>query len=169
MVGPKRITGFMALAKQIVRDEPGLTAQEIYSRADKYARQTNIRLSASSTPEASLVATLHKTHREHGLKREIGRDGKLRYFPEGQGAADNPLPTAIDERPVSLVGQPPHDATDRHLNAAANDGNCCIDLPSKDQAIVEALVGRGKYADLHEAHRSLVSKGLDALLSNLQT
>ncbi len=167
MVGPKRITGFMPWAKQTIMDEPGLTAQEIYSRVDKQARQKNIRLSASSTPEASLVATLHKTHREYGLKRERGRDGKLRYYLEGQEVPDKPVPTAVIARPVGLVEQPPHDAMSRRLNVAANDGNCCIDLPPKDQALLEALVDRGKYADLHEAHCRLVSKGLDALLSNL--
>ena len=84
MVHLKRISGFMALAKEIVHDKPGLTAQEIVSRAQQHAAQKGIPLSAAANPVASLTATLHKCHEDFGIERNRGNDGKYRFYPDGQ-------------------------------------------------------------------------------------
>ena len=84
----KRITGFMPLAKSIIKANPGLTAQEVVSKAFEYSKQAGIPLSAAVNPEASLTATLHKIHKDYGLERERGADGTFRYYTEGNAPAD---------------------------------------------------------------------------------
>ena len=85
MTDPRRITGFMPLAKEIVEAQPGLTAKEIFSLAQQRSVQVGIPISASANPEASLVATLQKVYKDYDLERRGGRDGRYRFYPKGQG------------------------------------------------------------------------------------
>lgn len=138
---PKRVPGFMALARQIVTQTPGLTAQEVVEMAKRTGRV----LSAAANPDGSLVATLHKHHSQFGLERRSDPGGRFRYYPKGIGQAP-PTPT----------GQ-----------VSTANGGCCIGLSSEDLRRVRALVALGRYADEHDAHRDLVKKGLEEILSRL--
>lgn len=155
MTNPKRITGFMPIvAEIIVPNYPGLTAQEIYAWAEQYAVDNDLRISASATPESSLVATLHKCHKDFGLERRRGMDGRYRYYTSPDSTASEPvLPTVEHRRSVEVD--------------FAGDRECCIEIPPAEKSKIQALVDLDVYANKHEAHRELVKKGLDSVLARL--
>ena len=190
---PKRIPGFMSLAKRIIEDEPGLTAQDVVSKALQYSDREGIPLSAAASPEASLTATLHKVHENHGLERKRGADGTFRYYPEGQVPA-GPITYRFPSGPNSPVssdqskpstghhGDPlkqntlaegPLDAssptvsTQTHSTREISEGDegCCTELPVDLVSKIRALVELGKYPNEHEAHSDLVKEGLRAVLA----
>jgi hypothetical protein len=190
---PKRITGFMALAKSIIESKPGISAQEVVSIALQYSDREGIPLSAATSPEASLSATLHKAHKDYGLERERGADGTFRYYPEGQVPAD-PIAYRFPSGPNSPVSsdhskpstghhgdsvkqntQPegPLDAssptvsTQTHSTREISKGDeeCCTELPVDLVSKIRALVELGRYPNEHEAHSDLVKEGLRAVLA----
>ena len=166
MEHPKRITGFMAFARDMINDTPGLTAQEVYSLAMQYSEEMGVRLSAAANPEASLVATLHKGHSDYGLERRRGKDGKLRFYPEGQAPgedlANQPLPRPAQQQSPTVEWHSSQEI------APCKDG-CCIELLSDDSMAIKLLVTRGLYPDEHAAHRDLVKKGLEVVFGKLKT
>ena len=174
MKDPKRITGFMAFAKDLITDEPGLTAQEVYVQAARYSEDTGVSLSAAGNPQGSLVATLHKSHRDYGLERRPGRDGKNRFYLAGQESLVDPATS----RPSAPDGQnAEHDpiemgASMQHQYNGENhrwDGRCCIDIRPQDMSRIKALVALGLYPNEHQAHRELVEKGLEVVVAKLST
>ena len=104
MTDPRRITGFMPLAKEIVEAQPGLTAKEIFSLAQQRSVHVGIPISASANPEASLVATLQKVYKDYDLERRGGRDGRYRFYLKGQGAKENLGPFGSLAKPISPDG-----------------------------------------------------------------
>lgn len=163
---PKRITGFMAFAREIIKDEPGLTAQEVYGWVEQYESDEGVKLSASPNPKQSLISTLHKTYRDFGLERRKGKDGKNRFFPAGHPEAEQPpfrLPSLVlADSMVEPPGEKPtKDGTDH-----SND-DCCITLPKAESEKIRALVTLGKYTDEHAAYQDLVRRGLEAVLATL--
>ena len=188
----RRITGFMPLAKSIIEANPGLTAQEVVSRAFEYSKQKGIPLSAAVNPEASLTATLHKIHKDYELERERGADGTFRYYPEGNAPADpisykfpsgSSSPVSSDlSKPSAHYGDAvgeisqsdgptdaftPTVATQAHSirEMLKGDENCCTELPDDLVSKIRALVELGKYPNEHEAHSDLVREGLRAVLA----
>ena len=165
MGGPKRVIGFMAFAKDLISSERGLTAKEVYSQAKQYSADMDIPISASATPEASLVATLHKTHRDYGLERKRGKDGRYRFYLKGYASPEDPVnyPSPnrlVSEKPVIAEQKPTEDGI-------PSNAGCCIELPSQDLERIRAFVVLGKYANEHEAHCDLVKRGLEAVLAKL--
>ena len=139
---PKRITGFMDLAQQIVDQTPGLTAQEIYRRACEIAKPQNRKLSAAKSPQGSLVATLHKHYSHYGLTRKrVGRE--FQYFPVTSGNSPPKTPATV---------APDH---------------CCLTLPNELNNRLDALVSLGRFQNKCEAQRELVAIGLEVLLAKL--
>ena len=141
---PKRVGGFMRLARDIVDANPGLTAQEIYARADAIATQKGIRLSAARSAQGSLVATLHKHYTDYGLERKQ-RGRQFHYYLKG-AAEGHGLPKA---------------------SHASETGGCCLDLPEEDNRRLDALISLGRFKDKQEAQRELVALGLQSLLAKL--
>ncbi len=141
VVGPKRVTGFMQLAKEVIIGSPGLTAQEVYQKVRNVAKTRGVALSAATNPESSLVATLHKHHRQYDLERSK-QAGHYRFFPK-----------QVTPTPHSPL-QPVND-------------DCCLDLSLEDTKRIKALVELGRYANKHDAYRGLIKTGLDTLLSKL--
>lgn len=141
----KRIVGFMDLARQILGQTPGLTAQEVYRRANELSKLQGKKLSAAKSPQGSLVATLHKSHVQFGLKRhKIGRD--YLFYPansqiDSQSSSFAPRSTSSDE-----------------------DG---LSLPPDVEKRLDALVDLGRFRDKEEAQRELITIGLDTLLARL--
>ena len=133
----------MKLARQIVTQTPGLTAQEVVERA----KRTGQVISAAKNPDASLVGTLHKVHKQFGMERRVDDSGRFRYYPKGISQAA-PTPSVKD---------------------SASNGGCCITLLPEDVRRVRALVELGRYDSEHDAHRDLVKKGLEELLARLST
>ena len=78
---PLRVTGFMQMAQEVVKNEPGLTAKEIFAKVDRSAQATGIQISASADPEVSLTSTLRKVYAEFNMTRQLGRDGVYRFYP----------------------------------------------------------------------------------------
>ena len=77
----KKIRGFSSKAGPYIARHPGLTAQDIVR---SLLRSGEVQ-SAAENPEGSLVATLHKHHKEIGVERR--RDGGVyRYYPNDDGA-----------------------------------------------------------------------------------
>jgi len=137
---PKRIVGFMDLARRIVSQTPDLTAQEIYKRAKDVAEKQNKKISAAKSPQGSLVATLHKHHKQYGLeRRRVGRE--FHYFVEGFRHS--------------------------HAGSVTMSDNSCLVLSAEVNARVEALVSLGRFPNKEEAQRDLISIGLDTLLAKL--
>ena len=159
MEGPRRISGFMDIARETIHKKPGLTAKDVYLLAERSSEETGRPISAAANPEASLVATLHKYHREHGLERRVGKGGVYRYYPKGQA----PIEPWEDTSKGSEVTIPPK-TQEHHQQSVAG---CCIELPSQDFERIKALVVLGKYANEHEAHSDLVKKGLDVILNEI--
>ena len=138
----KRVGGFMELARQIVRQTPGLTAQEVYKRANEVAKQRDKKLSAAKSPQASLVATLHKHYGQHGLERKlIGRE--FHYSPADVGASQG------------------------GMGINAGSGGCCRTLSSELDNRIDALVKLGRFPDKQTAERELVTIGIEALIAKL--
>ena len=152
---PARITGFMAYAAQDIRARPGMTAQEIVKRAIQAYAQAGTPLSASRSPEASLVATLHQNHPAHGITRFMGQDRRYRFYPAGQ--RPGPDQNRRQETPTLPTG--------RELPETQDD--CCLDLTETQTQAIEALVQLGAYPDRHEAHRQLARRGLEELLNKI--
>lgn len=188
MTGPRRIPGFIRLARSIIQAEPGLTAQEIVSRALQNSETTGISLSAATNPEASLTATLHKVHGDYGLERRHGKDGRYRYYPMTQGITADPEVSGISSGPVSsndpeLVEEPSIDALPSLSRAGyagdsesrgkptgekhPGNGGCCIDLSALQTSQIKALVDLRLYPSEHDAHTGLVKEGLEAVLAKL--
>ena len=174
MKEPKRITGFMAFAKDLITDQPGLTAQEVYFQAALYSEDTGISLSAAGNPQGSLVATLHKSHRDHGLERRPGRDGKNRFYLAGQESFVDPATS----RPSTPAGQSAEHApiemgaSMQHQYDGENhqwDGRCCIHIRPQEMSRIKALVDLGLFPNEHQAHRELVKKGLEVVVAKLST
>ena len=82
MPEPQRVTGFMPLAREVVTNEPGLTAKEVYSRVDRLATFQEIPISAAADPKVSLIGTLHKVYGDFGMKKHPGKDGIYRFYPK---------------------------------------------------------------------------------------
>lgn len=142
MTSPKRIVGFMASARQIVQQTPGLTAQEVYKRANEMAKQRGTKLSAAKSPQGSLVATLHKHHAPYGLeRRRVGR--QYLYYINAASPASPPA-TGI-----------------------ATNSNVSLTLPEEVDKRLEALVSLGRFRDKQEAQRELISIGLQTLMAKL--
>ena len=124
---PRRITGFMARAKEIVHRRPGLTAQEIYRQASLEAQQARSPISASRNPETSLVATIHRNFQYHQLDRRRGQDGRYRFYPKGHPpAATHHEPNHPPQQNPACTNQP---------------GTCCIktDLHPELQQKLQSL------------------------------
>lgn len=188
MSGPRRIPGFIRIARNIIQAEPGLTAQEIVSRALENSETTGISLSAATNPEASLTATLHKVHGDYGLERRHGGDGRYRYYPMAQGITADPRVSGFSSGPVSsndpefveetfvddltspsrveYVGDSQNLGTTTGEKHPDND-KCCIELSGLQTSQVKALVDLRLYPSEHDAHTGLVKKGLEAVLAEL--
>ena len=180
---PKRITGFMPLARNIVLKFPGLKAQEVYQMV--MAEHPGEVLSASANPEGSLVATLHKHHRQYGLERRRDSTGRYRYYPRGTSQAIPALPEEEEffmEEGEGLLGQTLIKKADQvgakpqgtsqaprppAVAATSTNGNCCLSLSPQDMKKMRALVDLGRYRDEHEACRDLIKKGLEAVLAKI--
>ena len=80
-----KIRGFSADAKRLIEQHPGMTAQEIY----RQLRLQGKAQSAAQDPQGSLVATLHKYHRQLGVERRYER-GVYHYYPKGYGGSQPP-------------------------------------------------------------------------------
>ena len=163
---PKRVTGFMPLAKEVLDAEPGLTAQEIFPRVVQLAERRGIQISAASDPQASLVATLHKVYRDFGLVRVADKARRYRYYPEDQAPHDTTLVVPrlhdiVKEQPQVMVVDPPKG------DSPSTGPGCCIHLSTADSKRIRALVDLGRYSNEHEAHSDLVKKGLESFLSKL--
>ena len=140
---PKRVPGFMALARQIVTQTPGLTAQQVV----EIAKRTGKVLSAAANPDGSLVATLHKHHQQFGLERRGDAEGRFRYYPKGIAQVSPASILAVQDSP--------------------DNGGCCIYLSPEESRRLGALLELGIYTSEHDAHCDLVKKGLEAILSRL--
>ena len=140
---PKRVTGFMALARQIVTQTPGLTAQQVV----EIAKRSGKVISAATNPDASLVATLHKSHHQFGLERRGDSEGRFRYYPKGIAQVPPTSVPAVQDSP--------------------KNGGCCIHLSPGESRQLGALLELGIYTSEHDAHCDLVKKGLEAILSRL--
>ena len=81
----KKIRGFSANAKRFIEEHPGVTAQEIYRQLRLQGKAP----SAAQDPQGSLVATLHKYHRELGVERRY-EGGAFHYYPKGYGGSQPP-------------------------------------------------------------------------------
>ena len=82
MPEPRRVSGFMKLATEAVKNEPGLTGKEVYFKVNHLAEVRGIQISAAPDPERSLTNTLNKHHEDFGMKRHRGQDRIYRYYPE---------------------------------------------------------------------------------------
>ena len=140
---PKRIIGFMGLARQVILQTPGLTAQEVYTKATEIAKLRNRRLSASGNPQNSLVATLHKHYSHYGLERREGIGREFRFYPEGS------------EMPPARTG------------VTSSPNGCCLALPPELDKRLEALVNLGRFPDKHKAQQELIAMGLQTLMAKL--
>ena len=190
---PRRITGFMPLAKSIIAANPGLAAHEVVSMALGYSDEEGIPISAAANPRASLTATLHKSHEDYGLERERGADGTFRYYLKGHGPEDpityrfptvsnsavsSDYPAPSTDRRGDYDGQNPQTeevpgtftpsvSSQTHSTRGGlwSDEGCCIELPDELISKVRALVELGKYSNEQEAHSDLVREGLRAVLA----
>ncbi len=185
MEGPKRVTGFMPLAKWVVGETPGLTAKEVYDRVVQLSKDERIEISAASNPQASLVATLSKVHQDFGMERRRGRDGKYRFYqmnhqasddlgryPEARLTAGN-QPPAVERNPtedclpVGNTGDQRDEAVSHSTQTFLVEGSCCLRLSEEERKKIRALVDLDRYRDEHQAHSDLVKLGLEAVLSRL--
>ena len=187
MTGPRRIPGFIRLAMRIIQAEPGLTAQEIVSRALLNAETTGISLSAATNPEASLTATLHKVHEDYGLQRRFGKDGRYRYYPVEEGTTLDPEISSFSSGPsayeadeiveelsvealrIASPGYMDDSEGQGTLTGEENSGygRCCIELSALQTNQIRALVDLRLYPSEHDAHTGLVKEGLEAVLAKL--
>lgn len=168
MTEPRRITGFMPMAKGIIIENPGLTAQEIFRIALRRSESMGIKLSAAANPESSLIATLHKCHQDFDIERVRQRDGKLRFYDKSLRMSVPPDVVV----PISTLGSLGNsDAVEggKKENAMEACIKCCIGLPDHLNSKVRALVDLGLYSDEHEAHTRLVERGLEAVLTKLDS
>jgi len=92
---PGKIRGFSAQARTYVEQHPGLTAKEIFEALRREGKAD----SAARDPQGSLVATLHKYHREMGLTRVYDR-GTYRYYSKGNGSGGSPPSPLVREPAV---------------------------------------------------------------------
>ena len=174
MVQPKRITGFMVFASELIADSPGLTAQEVFEAYDDYCAEEGIPMSAAADKKGSLVCTLHKCHKDFGLQR-IKRQGRnYRFYPEGPIAAegDKSLPRPDlsqirqDREADSIAHEPPVSSNHQPIEEANPDSlSCGFDLPLEDQGRITALVVLGYYSNEREAYNDLVKRGLESVLA----
>ena len=123
---PKRITGFMPLARQVVHDSPGLTAKEVYYQVARLAEAEGIPISAASNPQISLVATLAKAHKDFDLKREKGRDGNWRYYPVTEQASEDIAHLTVEQTPPSQG--PPRKDTNEMVTEVVSQTTAETDL-----------------------------------------
>lgn len=160
----KRITGFMPMAKELITESPGLTAQEVYTRVAKLAEESGQRISASANPKGSLIPTLNKVYEDYGIERIRGKDGKYRFYLKGQNPSDDivnyPSPGRnASEQPAIAEPVPLED------DFSLSSDTCCIKLDPRDSAKVRALVTLGWYSNEHAAHAELIKKGLETVLA----
>ena len=188
MAGPRRITGFMPLASSISQAEPGLTAQEIVSRAMQISKTRGIPLSAATNPEASLTATLHKVHEDYGLERKGSEDGVYRYYPITQEITADPRESGFSPGPLSFNGPEFMEGSSVDtLTSTSRDGyagdsqsrgtpsgkkhpnnsRCCVELSVLQTSQIKALVDLRLYPSEHDAHAGLIKEGLKAVLAKL--
>lgn len=142
MTSPRRIVGFMALAREIVFQTPGLTAQEIYRQAADIAKLQSKVLSAAESPQASLVATLHKHHRKFGLERKkVGRE--YQYY------------SVISEL---------RDVADTNSDTLGKDW---LALPEELEKWIDALVNLGRFPNRQTAQKELIAIGAQTLIAKI--
>ena len=173
MTEPRRIPGFIRIARSIVQAEPGLTAQQIVSRALRDSETTGIPLSAAANPEASLTATLHKVHGDYGLERRPGKDGRYRYYLVAQELTADPA--AVEKPPVDVLASSlrtgysvdSESRTTPTVEKHPDDAGCCVELSSSQISQIRALVALRLYPSEHGAHTGLVKEGLKAVLAKL--
>ena len=154
MAEPRRITGFMALAEDIICDRPGLTAQEIVSLAEEHSVNRGIPLSAAANPSASLTATLHKCHADYGIERMRGRDGRYRFYTDKVRIPVTPSPVGPSHEPNSHVGSELVEA----LSANGSTGSIRIDrhIGSESREIpLEKPLGEVEFSQAHPADKHL--------------
>ena len=80
-----KIRGFSADAQRLIEQHPGMTAQEIF----RQLRLEGKAGSAAQDPQGSLVATLHKHHRNLGVERRY-EGGAYHFYPKGYGGSQPP-------------------------------------------------------------------------------
>jgi len=134
----RKIRGFSSKARPYIEGHPGMTAQQIV-RSLLASGEVQ---SAAENPEGSLVATLHKHHREIGVERR--RDGGVyRYFPMGNGpGSGGPV------RPVSLSSD------------SSDDVVVTVRLRRPVADVADVLVASGKCRTRGEAVGWLIEKGI---------
>ncbi len=137
----RKIRGFSSKAGPYIEGHPGMTAQEIVR---SLLRSGEVQ-SAAENPEGSLVATLHKHHREIGVERRR-HGGVYRYYPKGNGARSDapahPVKTNSDSESDEVV------VTVRLRRSAAD--------------VADVLVASGKCRTRSEAVSWLIEKGISS-------
>lgn len=179
---PKRVTGFMPFAKELVYECPGLTAQEIYSAAVEYFDDQGKPLSAAQNPETSLVCTLHKSYQDYGLMRVKTAGRNYRFYPEGSVPEESArngsslprdshesVPAARTEIPAPplTVSNPMETGPIEEVQPLTDF--CYPGLTPGEQEKVKALVTLGRYANEQEAFGDLVRRGLETVLAGFST
>ena len=138
----QRITGFSRAAKVYVERNPGRTAKEVVD----YVLRSGEASSAAQDPRGSLVATLHKHHRQLGLdRRQV--NGSYRYYPR------NGLTPASPPPPVAMVrSQPDGDAISVTLRVARSVSD-----------VMDTLIAIGTCKTRADAALWLMNKGISAM------
>lgn len=138
----KKIKGFLREAVLEIQRQPGLTAQQIVGRLLRSGRVQ----SAAQNPEGSLVATLHKHHRDHGVERRRN-GGTYRFYPSNGGTGLSPtVPTEVQR------------------NSGSGDGDILVTLrlPRRVADILDVLVAAGTCRTRDEAANWLIEKGISS-------
>ena len=137
----KKIRGFSGKAGPYIEGHPGMTAQDIV----RSLLRSGAVQSAAANPEGSLVATLHKHHREIGVERR--RDGGVyRYYPKGNGAGLHA---------TASLAQAGSDSKN-------DDAVVTVRLRRAVADIADVLVASGKCQTRSEAVTWLIEKGISS-------
>ena len=134
-----KIRGFSSKVRPYVERHPGMTAQQIV----RSLLESGEARSAAENPEGSLVATLHKHHREIGVERR--RDGGVyRYYLKSD---------------VSGSYAPPVKPSADH---ESDDIMVTVRLPRAAVDIADVLVASGKCQTRSQAVSWLIEKGISS-------
>jgi len=141
----RRITGFSREAGTYIERHPGKTAQDIV----RSLLQSGSVQSAADNPEGSLVATLHKHHKQIGVERRWD-SGVYRYYPKNGQSPPLPPPPKI-----SVDDQPEGDKVLVKLW-----------LPQAVTDVADTLVASGVCENRGEAVSWLIGRGISAIRLN---
>ena len=137
----RRIRGFSHAAGQYIETHPGKTAQEVVD----YLLKSGEARSAAQDPRGSLVATLHKHHRQIGVDRRRA-NGVYRYYPRN---SENP--------------PPPPPSTVASTEPEGDEVSVILRVPRSTADVMDTLIASGICKNRIEAAAWLVNKGISAI------